>query len=158
MVEQTLAQLAPQALARSLELSLDAPPELAVRLDRTAFESVLLNLVDNALRYVPTGGQVAVTLAADAQTVTLQVADDGPGIPPAQREAVFERFWRGATGADTPGTGLGLAIVRRAAMRLGGRVRITDGLWGRGCCLVLEWPRTAAEGKPGPDFTAETSP
>jgi len=141
LVEQTLAQLAPQALARGLELSLDAPATLPARLDRMAFESVLLNLVDNALRYVPEGGHVAVTLAADAHTLALRVADDGPGIPPAEREAAFERFWRGAAGSDAPGTGLVLAIVRQAAQRLGGTARITDGLDGRGCGLVMEWPK-----------------
>lgn len=140
LVEQALAQLAPQALAQGLELSLDAPPALPVQLDRAAFESVLINLVDNALRYVPAGGHVAITLEAGTGMLVLRVADDGPGIPPAEREAAFDRFWRGAAGAEIAGTGLGLAIVRRAATRLGGRVRITDGLDGRGCCFVVEWP------------------
>lgn len=139
LVEQTLAQLAPQALARGLELSLDAPPALPTRLDRTAFESVLINLVDNALRYVPAGGLVAVTLGASAGTIRLDVADDGPGIPADERDAVFERFWRGATSADSPGTGLGLAIVKRAAMRLGGRVSLGKGLGGRGCGFTVTW-------------------
>ncbi|WP_343622320.1 sensor histidine kinase [Roseateles puraquae] len=141
LVEQTLAQLAPQAQALGLDLSLDAPPSLRVRLPRAAFETVLLNLLDNALRYVPAGGRVAVTLEAGRHTLCLRVEDDGPGIPPADREAAFERFWRGATGAEVAGTGLGLAIVRRAALRLGGGVRITDGLDGRGCGLVVSWPK-----------------
>lgn len=102
---------------------------------------MLLNLLDNALRYVPAGGRVAVTLEAGRHTLCLRVEDDGPGIPPADREAAFERFWRGATGAEVAGTGLGLAIVRRAALRLGGGVRITDGLDGRGCGLVVSWPK-----------------
>ena len=143
LVQQTLAQAAPRALAAGLELSLNAAATLSARLDRAAFESVLLNLVDNALRYVPAGeqgGRIAVTLEAGARLVTLRVADDGPGIPHDQREAAFERFWRGAAGADAPGTGLGLAIVRQAAARLGGRVRITDGLDGRGVAFVLELP------------------
>ena len=140
LAEQTLAQLAPQALARGLELSLDAPPNLPTHVDRTAFESVLINLVDNALRYVPADGRVAVTLEVDADgTVRLQVADDGPGIPANERETVFERFWRGTTGADTPGTGLGLAIVKRAAMRMGGSVTLGAGLGGRGCGFGVAW-------------------
>ncbi|RTL38669.1 MAG: HAMP domain-containing protein [Burkholderiales bacterium] len=143
LVEQTLAQLAPQALSRGLELSLDAPPTLPTHLDRTAVESVLINLVDNALRYVPAGGLVAVTLEATASGVCLRVADDGPGIPEAEREAVFERFWRGTAGADIPGTGLGLAIVKRAAMRLGGRVTLGAGLGGRGCGFDVVWPAEA---------------
>ena len=141
LVEQTLAQLAPQALARGLELSLDAPPALPAHLDRVAFETVLLNLVDNALRYVPAGGHVAVTLDDGEHLLTLRVADDGPGIPPAEREAAFDRFWRGAAGAEVAGTGLGLAIVRRAAARLAGTVHITEGLDGRGCGVVVEWAK-----------------
>jgi signal transduction histidine kinase len=140
LVEQTLAQLAPRALDGGPDLSLDAPPTLPARVDRAAFESVLINLVDNALRYVPRGGRIAVTLAGDADAIHLRVADDGPGIAPEQREAVFERFWRGGGSSDVSGTGLGLAIVRRAALRLRGRVHITDGLDGCGCTFVLELP------------------
>lgn len=141
VVQQALAAQAARALALGLEMSLDAPPTLPAQLDRTAFESVLNNLVDNALRYVPQGGRIAVTLAGDAAGFRLTVADDGPGIPPAEREAAFDRFWRGSAGADVAGTGLGLAIVRHAAARLGGRVRIEDGLDGRGCSVVLQWAR-----------------
>lgn len=140
LVEQTLAQLAPEALARGLDLSLDAPASLPTHLDRIAFESVLINLVDNALRYVPAGGHVAITLTASPEALTLRVADDGPGIPAAERDAAFERFWRGSAGADIAGSGLGLAIVRRAALRLGGQAQITDGLAGRGCAFVVSWP------------------
>jgi two-component system, OmpR family, sensor histidine kinase QseC len=140
LVEQALAQLAPQALERGLDLSLDAPPSLPARVDRAAFESVLLNLVDNALRYVPAGGRVAVSLSADGSTAQLRVADDGPGIPADQREAAFERFWRGASSGDIAGSGLGLAIVRRAVLRLGGQVHIEDGLNGRGCSFVATLP------------------
>lgn len=140
LVQQALATQASRALDLGLEMSLDAPPSLPAQLDRAAFESVLNNLVDNALRYVPPGGRIAVTLAGSAAGLTLTVADDGPGIPAAQREAAFDRFWRGAAGADVAGTGLGLAIVRRAAARLGGRVHIEDGLDGRGCSIVLRLP------------------
>ena len=148
LVEQTLAQLAPQALARGLDLSLDAPPTLPTALDRTAFESVLINLVDNALRYVPPGGHVAVTLRDDGGRLSLRVADDGPGLPAEDRERAFERFWRGSAGADTPGTGLGLAIVKRAATRLGGRVRLSEGLAGRGCGFELAWTPVADLSRP----------
>lgn len=140
LVQQALATQAARALDLGLEMSLESPPSLPARVDRTAFESVLNNLVDNALRYVPPGGRIAVTLVGSAAGLTLTVADDGPGIPPDQREAAFDRFWRGAAGADVAGTGLGLAIVRRAAARLGGRVHIEDGLDGRGCSIVLRLP------------------
>ena len=140
IVEQTLAQLAPLALERGLELSLEAPASLSAVLDPVALDSLLLNLVDNALRYVQRGGTVAVTLAVQATHTELRVADDGPGIPAEQREAAFERFWRGPSGGDQTGSGLGLAIVRRAAARLGGHVHVEDGLKQRGCTFVLRLP------------------
>jgi len=70
----------------------------------------------------------------------MTVADDGHGIGPAQRERAFERFWRGDTHDDTTGSGLGLAIVRQAAVRLGGNMRIEDGLDGRGVAFLLTMP------------------
>jgi two-component system, OmpR family, sensor histidine kinase QseC len=149
LVQQALARQASRALAQGLELSLDAPAVLPSSVDRAAFESVLHNLVENALRYVPCNGpgqkiggrHIDVTLSAAPGRITLRVADDGPGIPPDQREAVFERFWRGAAGQDIAGSGLGLAIVRRATARLGGAAHIEDGLDGRGCAFVVSLPR-----------------
>lgn len=136
--EQLLAQLAPQALAKRQDLSFEAPPQLPARLDPLAWDGVVLNLIANALRYVPEGGRIAVTLSSGSGQACLRVADDGPGIPPAQREQAFDRFWRGATG-DSTGTGLGLAIVRRAVHRIGGRVHIEDGLDGQGVAFVVRF-------------------
>jgi len=140
LVQQALARAAPQAMALGLELSLEAPDQLPCALDRVAFESVLGNLLENALRYVPAGGRVVVSLAQTERRLTLAVADDGPGIPPEARERVFERFWRGRAHESIPGSGLGLAIVRQAALRLGGHVAIEDGLDGRGVRFVLQMP------------------
>lgn len=136
---QLMAQLAPLAREHGIALSLSAPPALSVPIDRAAFQSVLQNLLDNALRYVPRGGQVEVSLRRDEAGLQLAVADDGPGIAAAEREQVFERFWRGR-GHEQPGTGLGLAIVRQAALRLGGQVRVTPGLGGRGVRFELRLP------------------
>ena len=137
-----LAGAVPRASKRGIELSLDAPDRLVFPLDRSAFQSALNNLIDNALRYGRDGGRVNVTLQADGEYLTLLVADDGPGISPASREHVFERFWRG-TGHDVPGAGLGLAIVRQAAGRMGGTVHIEDGLDGRGVAFRIALPLVA---------------
>ncbi|RZJ09438.1 MAG: sensor histidine kinase, partial [Acidovorax sp.] len=90
-----LAQAAPQAMARQIELSLDAPDNLPTRLDLPALESVAHNLIDNAVRYVPAGGNVALTLRHEDGVLHLAVQDDGPGIPVTERNRVFERFYRG---------------------------------------------------------------
>lgn len=139
-----LAQAAPAAMARRIELSLDAPDALPARLDLPALESVLHNLLDNAVRYAHAGGTVAVGLRVDEGNggglLHLCVQDDGPGIAPGQEDKVFERFHRGA-GHAASGSGLGLAIVRQAALRMGGQVRLGPGLGGRGAGFYVSVPR-----------------
>ena len=142
LVQRTLAGAVPQASARNIELSLDGPDRLVFQFDRSALQSALNNLIDNAVRYGRDGGRVSVTLQAVGRCLALIVADDGPGIPTASREHVFERFWRG-TGHDVPGTGLGLAIVRQAVDRMGGTVQIEDGLDGCGVAFRIELPTVA---------------
>ena len=141
---QLLADLHGRAHERGLALALDAPEQLPRELDAAAFQSVLHNLLDNALRYVPAGGQVLLTLSGEGREGwTLTVSDDGPGIPMAHREQVFERFWRGPDVAS-PGSGLGLAIVRQAARRLGGQIHLSAGPQGRGCVFTMRVPGPTA--------------
>ncbi|KRC20075.1 HAMP domain-containing sensor histidine kinase [Acidovorax sp. Root217] len=134
-----LAQAAPAAMAQRIELSLDAPDSVPARLDATALESVVHNLIDNAVRYAQAGGSVAVGLRRGSGMLHLSVQDDGPGIAPAERGKVFERFYRG-TGHAANGSGLGLAIVRQAARRMGGQVQIGDGLNGQGVGFFVSIP------------------
>ncbi|WP_167399897.1 ATP-binding protein [Massilia violaceinigra] len=132
VVRQLLAQQMPNVLARRMDLSLDAPDTLNWSVEVAAFQSIVTNLLDNSLRYVPVGGCVLVRLRNEDTALILSFSDDGPGIPEDQREHIFERFYRGR-GHDTPGSGLGLAIVRQAAARAGGSVRMIPGLRGMGC-------------------------
>ena len=89
---------------------------------------VLDNLVDNAIRYAPPGAEVRVAAESHDGLAVLAVSDTGPGIPVDDRERVFERFYRGATGREAgSGTGLGLAIVAELVRRWGGDVRLLDG-------------------------------
>ncbi|WP_431261033.1 sensor histidine kinase [Roseateles chitinivorans] len=135
-----LAERNADARQRGLALSLDAPDQVLARLDRGALASILQNLLDNALRYVPAGGRIEVVLAVDPDGgLRLSVADDGPGIAEPDRARVFDRFWRGP-GHDQPGSGLGLAIVRQAAERLGGLLTVETGLDGRGVRFELRVP------------------
>ncbi|MBC5781336.1 sensor histidine kinase [Ramlibacter sp. USB13] len=130
-VRELLAQLAPLAMERGIELSLDAPEQLWAELDEAAFVSIVGNLVDNAIRYGRDGGSLVVSLRGGDAGLELLVRDDGPGIPPAERARVFERFYR-VPGNERTGSGLGLAIVQQAAARMRGRVEISEGLAGRG--------------------------
>ncbi|MDI4631547.1 HAMP domain-containing histidine kinase [Pelomonas sp. V22] len=137
---QLLAAQGGMARERGLTLELDAPEHLPWTLDLAAFQSVLQNLIDNALRYVPRGGRIEVSLSRSDQGLRLAVSDDGEGIAAEQCELVFERFWRGHHPGQ-PGSGLGLAIVQQAAQRLGGRMRLVEGLpnrrGGHGACFEL---------------------
>lgn len=136
LLRRELALLAPAAIARNIDLSLEAPDVLPHALDLHAFQSIVHNLVGNALAYVQKDGQVRVELTARDGGLRLAVTDDGPGIAPEQRALVFERFYRGS-GHDAPGAGLGLAIVREAAARLRGSVSLGDGIGGKGCAFVV---------------------
>ena len=98
--------------------------------DPAALAVLVRNLVDNALRYTPAGGQVRLTLASNRTGPLLAVDDNGPGIPEAERERVFERFVRGAAAADAAGSGLGLAIVRSIAQRHGASVALGESALG----------------------------
>ena len=144
LVREGLAAIAPVAVSRGLDLSLDAPDALVVRLDVPAFRLILDNLVANALNYVPSGGRIFVELHNAKNMLTLSVGDDGPGIPEHLRTCVFDRFYR-VPGNDAPGTGLGLAIVKQAATRLGGRVTLATGPNGVGCLFTAEVLAPAAE-------------
>jgi signal transduction histidine kinase len=136
LARRVLAQAAPQAMARGIELSLDAPDTLPARIDLLALQSILENLVSNAIRYGSDGTQVVVTLACTANQIALSVEDDGPGIPEEHRERVFERFYRGAIDGES-GSGLGLAIVRQAVIRMRGQIALTSGLRQRGAGFHL---------------------
>lgn len=139
LAAELVAQVHQQARAKGQQLSLEGPEQLSWRGDRAALIHVLQNLLDNALRYTPEGSQVELRL--DAAPPRLTVLDDGPGIPEAERERVFDRFWR-APGQTQAGSGLGLAIAAQAAQRLGGALRLVPGLRGRGVGFELTLPDT----------------
>jgi two-component system, OmpR family, sensor histidine kinase QseC len=141
-VRQQLAALAHSAISKDIELSLDAPDSLIRIVDLAALESVLSNLVDNAIRYGHSGGNVVVTLRATGSQSSgfeLIVSDDGPGISETDRERVFERFYR-VPGQTASGSGLGLAIVLQASQRMGGRIQLGLGLKDHGLIATLVVP------------------
>lgn len=141
-----LIAVAPRAAERRIEVDFDSPDRLPARLDMAAFHSVLENLLNNACAYCPPGARVAVSLRGEGSGLRLVVADNGPGIAEAERERVFERFYRGAA-AGASGAGLGLSIVRQALDRLNGHIALGAGLDGAGVGFVVALPwRRAEEG------------
>jgi two-component system sensor histidine kinase TctE len=110
-----------------------------VRGEAVLLREALGNLVHNALEYTPAGGRVTVRTRALPREARVEVEDDGPGIPPAERKRVLERFYR-APGTTGAGSGLGLAIVSEIASAHGARVDIGEGEGGRGCRVTLVFP------------------
>jgi two-component system OmpR family sensor kinase/two-component system sensor histidine kinase QseC len=139
-VRQGLADVGALAAQQGTVLELDAPPAVTVMGDATALTALARNLADNAVRYSPPGARVAVQVRPSPDGARLVVDDSGPGIPPAERERVFDRFWRrAATAATTTGTGLGMAIVQSVAERHGAQVALADSPLG-GLRVEVRWP------------------
>jgi two-component system OmpR family sensor kinase/two-component system sensor histidine kinase QseC len=123
VVRQAVADTVPYALSRGSEFVLLADEPVSVQGDKLGLSVLVRNLADNAVRYSPKGSRVELRVFNDAGAPTLQVDDAGPGIPPAERERVFDRFYRRAAG-DEEGSGLGLAIVKSVAARHGATVSL----------------------------------
>ena len=140
IARDVVAELAPAAEAKGLDLGLSADQPVSVLGDADALRTLLGNLVDNAIKYSAPGGDVDVTVAADAATACWVVTDTGPGIPAPERERVFDRFYRHETGG-VMGSGLGLAIVQRVAQRHGATVELAAGPDGRGLRVTVRFRR-----------------
>jgi len=131
----------PLAEANGLRLVLETPNDLPVRGDREMLRQAVGNLIDNAVKFSPPGGEVRLSAAALASDVEITVADQGPGIPTADRSRATERFFRGEAARSTPGSGLGLALVLAVAQLHGGTLRLEDA--GPGLRATLSLPASA---------------
>jgi len=129
LVRRTASLFDAVAREREVELSVEGPDSLALMADPAKLERVLLNLLSNAMKFVPDGGRVRVGLRVEGDAVVLAVEDNGPGVPVPLRAAIFEPFRRGddSTTRRFGGTGLGLAIARELVERHGGRIEVGDG-------------------------------
>jgi len=158
LVQEALEGFAPLAGARGVRLRSELAEGVVAPVDAEAFRQMLLNLLDNAIKYGPPGQVVTVGLAAADQRARIWVDDQGPGIPAADRERVWDRFWRleRDRGSAVAGTGIGLAVVRELVALHGGRAWAEDGqngtlpAGGRGVRFVIELPlERPAERAPG---------
>ncbi|HAT33078.1 MAG TPA: sensor histidine kinase [Janthinobacterium sp.] len=139
-------EMAPAAVHRRIDLSLDAEREAWVTGQELLLHELLANLVDNALRYTAPGGSVSLRVRAGAGKVELEVEDNGPGIDAAERERVFAPFYRAAATLEVNpgGAGLGLAIVRDIAALHGAAIALSDGAGGRGLKVRVTFASGAA--------------
>jgi two-component system sensor histidine kinase TctE len=143
LVREVTAEWVPRALARNIDLGYDSPDgPLQFRGNGFLLREMLNNLLDNAIRYTQPGGQVTARLTGQNGSVSLSVEDNGPGIPAAERERVFERFYR-VLGTGTEGCGLGLSIVREIAQKHGAKITLDAGRNGTGTLIHIEFPKAA---------------
>jgi signal transduction histidine kinase len=128
----------PVAEQKGLTLSFASAAVLTVTGDRLLLAQAIANLIDNALKYAPANGKIAVEAGLHADgTIRIAVCDGGPGIPDAEKIKVTERFYRGDASRGTPGVGLGLSLVAAVAKVHGGALELADNHPGLRAILVL---------------------
>ena len=118
---RVLEDLMPLAEAKGIDIGVVSDPDAHVLVSEVDLITLVKNLVDNAIRYTPTSGRVDLSFLATKEGTTLVVEDNGPGIPEAERERVFDPFYR-VLGSDEIGSGLGLSIVQTISARVGAKV------------------------------------
>ncbi|MBK7136732.1 MAG: sensor histidine kinase N-terminal domain-containing protein [Rhodocyclales bacterium] len=139
LAQQGVAEIAPAAAGKGIEVGLAPVAAAPVAGDAVLLAVLLRNLLDNAVRYTPPGGEVEVSVRPVDGGVSLTVVDNGPGIPEAERGQVFERFHR-VLGSGEAGSGLGLSIVRRIADLHRAGVSLEAGPGGRGLRVEVSFP------------------
>lgn len=140
LVQESAAVFEPLMEEKSVQLLVQLPPQrAAVNVDRSRIRQVLHNLLANALRHTPSGGQVTIAVAQPAGRLRLTVQDTGEGIAPENLEHIFDRFYRTdlSRSRETGGSGLGLAIVKAIVEAHGGEVTASSGGVGRGTKFTI---------------------
>lgn len=140
-VEEIVEGFRPVAHARGMQVRTEVDEEAVARLDRGGFRQVLLNFLENAVKYGPAGQTIVAVARRQGDAVQVWVADQGPGIPPAQRERIWEPYYRMDREIDrvVGGSGIGLSVVRDLVARHGGRTWMDD-VHGGGARFVAEFP------------------
>ena len=139
LVKDVAMDLVPLALTKGIDLAFEGLGRaVPIEGNGPMLREMVANLLDNAIRYSPAESQVTLALAAFDGQAMISVCDQGPGIPEAERENVFHRFYRILGQGDSEGSGLGLSIVREISDAHGGRVSMKDGPGGRGLCVEVE--------------------
>lgn len=131
LIRRGIEEVMPMAAAKSIDLGCERLESVHLRTSDAEIAILIRNVLDNAIRYTPSGGVVDVSLYREDGRIVFQVEDTGPGIPTGEEERLFEPFYR-VMGNDQTGSGLGLAIVRRIADRLGGTTTLENREHGRG--------------------------
>jgi two-component system OmpR family sensor kinase len=149
LARDVVAEMVPLADAKHIDLGISASQPAYVLGDPDSLRTLIRNLVDNAVRYTSAGGRVDVSVEQPTDGgPLLRIVDTGPGIPPEDRERVFDRFYR-LPGSSPPGSGLGMAIVKTIAAAHNAVVRLDIGPGGQGLQVTVVFPAVAAGGSGG---------
>ncbi len=144
LLRDTTLALMPAALAKRIDLGYEGEDAASVAGQRGLIQELLTNLIDNAIRYTPDGGCITVRALPGDGVVRLQVEDNGPGIAPAERRRITERFYRPA-GSSGDGCGLGLAIAAEICRRHAASLTFGEGPTGQGLLVEVVFPVAAGE-------------
>lgn len=153
VVTKVCSALSPQADERHLQVDFRGDPTSAT-VDVARLERALSNVLDNAIKFTGSGGQISVVVAEVEGWPTISVRDTGSGIPAAALPRVFDRFYTGDRARSGPGSGLGLTIARQAVELQGGRIRVTSSP-GMGTLVTIQLIHAGQEDQP---FAGLTSP
>jgi two-component system, OmpR family, sensor kinase len=147
VAKEVVADLLPQALNRNIDLGFELVEPLAVPSEPVMLAAMIRNLLDNALRYTPEGGNVDIGVYRQDGAAILQIEDSGPGIESGDMDRIFEPFFRGAR-EEVEGTGLGLSIVKRVVDGLGGSIALENitGIGRSGLRVTVKLPLSADPG------------
>jgi two-component system phosphate regulon sensor histidine kinase PhoR len=144
LVAEVVGELEPGAAANGHRFVVDVPEEpVAAAADADKLRQVCAILVDNAVKYSPDGGTVTVAARRRSDKVELRIVDEGVGIPEAEQERIFRKFYRAGQGDERGGTGLGLFIAQGLVTAMGGRIRVSS-TEGRGSSFAVELPAARA--------------
>jgi len=145
---EVVSEMTPVALEQGIDLGIDQREAVTIQGGPTALAILIRNLLDNAIRYSPSGTRVDVGIAREDSAAVLTVTDQGPGIAREERERVQARFYRIA-GTGGQGSGLGLSIVRRIAELHGARLQLGEGAGGRGLRVRVIFDRRGEHDRDG---------
>jgi signal transduction histidine kinase len=147
LVTMTAEQMSLLAEDKNIRVECDAAPDVCVEGDRSQMTQVVVNLLDNAIKYTPNGGNVLLRIARDGDHAILEVVDNGIGIPPEALPHMFKRFFRvdDSRSREQGGAGLGLSIVKSICAAHGAEVDVTSRP-GAGSCFRVRQPLAGSKG------------
>ena len=136
VVRRVLEEVVPLADAKHIDIGVISEFDATVSVQEFDLAALIENSVDNAIRYTPDGGKSDLSIARNLEKITLKIVDTGPGISEAERERVFDPFYR-VLGNEQTGSGLGLSIVKTIATRIRARIEFSSNNQNSGLCVCV---------------------